>query len=95
MHPQQNYQEYSQMYAQAMDPTMAWHTAAYAGLYRGYEAAAAAQHSEMWPSHHHHHMNSFIPNNEITPTDISAIENNAAASAAVFSQPPNTTGWYF
>lgn len=56
-----NYQDYSSMYS-TMDPTMAWHAAAYsANLYRGYEAAVASEAGVWPPQSHAHHMNSFIP----------------------------------
>ena len=62
MHPQNaaaGYQDYGSMYPSTMD--MAWHAAAYTGLYRGYEAAGLAE-GHMW-TQTHPHMNSFISSN--------------------------------
>ena len=103
MHHHQNpqYQDYS-MYS-AVDPTVAWHAAAYSA-YRGYEAAA----SEMWPpqSYPHAaaaHMN-ILPNNDLTEasasslnlaaTDNNFLNNGLAASTAASNARSNSPSEY-
>lgn len=83
-----SYPEYSSMY-QAMDPTMAWHAAYQANLYRSYADPHAAE-ASMW-SHqpHHHSMNTFMPSNELEPGSgltSAAIDGSFASAAA-----PNVT----
>ena len=101
MHHHQNpqYQDYS-MYS-AVDPTVAWHAAAYSA-YRGYEAAA----SEMWPpqSYPHAaaaHMN-ILPNNDLTEAtslnlasaDNNFLNNGLAASATASNARSNSPSEY-
>ena len=81
MHPQNTsgtptgYQDYSSMY-HTMDPTVAWHAAYSANLYRGYEAAAAA-HDSMWPPQGYSWQNYYAYFKEISDWYLTICQNSS------------------